>query len=179
MDYITVPHGCKRLYIDDIVMLGRFPKTKWILCNGWFMNNNIMQNGWYLKSIPAQTIIPITENDLINLTVIDSKRNCCSNTHLQSFPAYRAVEIYLSGVNYTKGQLVWLNAGEIYQVTDNFVSNSSSDSVVINLQKDIESENLIPIKTFDNVKRISEEFIDKMFNEEGKDDIYGKCTQIS
>lgn len=180
MDYVNIPHSCKRLYIGNIVILDRFPNTKWVLCNGWFMNNDIMQNGWYLKSIPAQTTIPITEYDMLNLTVIDSGRNCCScNTHLQALSAYRSVEIYLSGVNYTKGQLVWLNAGEIYQVIDNFISSCSSDSVKINLQKDIELGNLIPVMNADTINRISEEYIDKMFNEEEKDDIYGEYTQIS
>ena len=72
MDYITLPNSGQKLYSGSVVMLSRFPGTKWILCNGWYTYQGQQYNGWYFSSIPAQTTLPISNEDLNLLTVINN-----------------------------------------------------------------------------------------------------------
>lgn len=151
MNYINIPYSDEKLCINSIVILGRFPDTKWILKNGWYLYENVQYNGWYFCSIPANTILPVEETDLINLTVISVGEHIHHHpTYDTCFPppihdAHRSVEIYLKGVKYTKGQLLWLNPGEIYQVKQNFRSTSKYEEVIDNFNEDIESGKLVSI----------------------------------
>lgn len=67
--YITTDTGLK---IPDgaVVMLVRFPGTKFILKNGWYTYQGNQYMGWYFSSIPAQTIVPLTDEDLLGIVVI-------------------------------------------------------------------------------------------------------------
>lgn len=72
MGYIDVPNSNKRLYIGSIVVLDRLPDVKWIVKNGWYIYENVRYNGWYFCSIPADTILPVEESDLVNLTIVST-----------------------------------------------------------------------------------------------------------
>ena len=54
-------------------MLDRFPGTKWVVHNGWYSYNGRQYSGWYFCSIPANTIIPVSEEDLQLLTVVSGQ----------------------------------------------------------------------------------------------------------
>ena len=69
MDYIETPSGL-RLTDGCIVMLARFGSTKWVVHNGWYTYMGQQYSGWYFASIPAQTIIPVNEEDLRLVTLV-------------------------------------------------------------------------------------------------------------
>lgn len=79
MDYLVIPDTGIKLYENSIVMLSRFPGTRWITKLGWYNYNGQQYQGWYFCSIPAQTVVPVTEEDLRLLTII-SNDGCSSGS---------------------------------------------------------------------------------------------------
>ena len=65
---ITVKEG-------TVVMLLRFPGTKWTLKQGWYNYNGRQYSGWYFCSIPANTVIPMNGRDLYSLVVVGDNGN--------------------------------------------------------------------------------------------------------
>lgn len=150
MDKILIPDCCQELTEGSIVIIGRFPETKWVLHCGWYVYEGIKYNGWYFVSIPAQTILPVIGSDLQNITIISMGECCNGSHHICPCPpspniSIRSIEQYMAGVDYTKGQILWLKPGEIYQVTGDFKSSYTWESVEDNLKDDIESGFLAPI----------------------------------
>lgn len=70
MNKLVIPDTGKQLVDGSIVMLARFPGTKWIVHDGWYMHYGKQYRGWYFCSIPANTIIPVNDDDLRLLTVV-------------------------------------------------------------------------------------------------------------
>ena len=70
MSELTIPDRNITLVDGSIVMLKRFPGTKWIVHEGWYTYNNEKFLGWYFSSIPAQTNIPVNDIDLESLIVV-------------------------------------------------------------------------------------------------------------
>lgn len=66
---ITTDSG-QQIYDGSIVILARFPGTKWIVHKGWYSYQGNQYNGWYLSSIPSQSTMPLTDTDLIGITVV-------------------------------------------------------------------------------------------------------------
>lgn len=54
----------------SIVVRDDMPTAKWIAHFGWFTHEGEHTKGWYLASIPDNTIIPLTENELRHLSVL-------------------------------------------------------------------------------------------------------------
>ena len=79
MDYLIIPDTGIKLYENSIVILSRFPGTRWITKNGWYTYNCQQYQGWYFCSIPAQTVVPVTEEDLRLLTIV-SNDGCSSGS---------------------------------------------------------------------------------------------------
>lgn len=75
MNYLTVPDSKLKLVDGNVVMLERFPGLKWILHNGWYSYNGRQYMGWYFTSIPSQTILPVSNQDLRMITLVSSKSN--------------------------------------------------------------------------------------------------------
>lgn len=76
----------------------------------------------------------------------------------------RPIETYIPGNDYSRGQLIWLEIGTIYQVANKFKASSAELSAEENLQKDLELGNLVLIDDSNNsIDRISESSIDKLF----------------
>ena len=73
--YLTVPGTGQQISAGTIVMLSRFPGMKWIVHYGWYTYSNQQCRGWYFNSIPANTKIPVTDEDLMMLTVISTNTN--------------------------------------------------------------------------------------------------------
>lgn len=70
MNYLIVPNTGQKLVHGSIVMLSRFPRMKWIIQYGWYTYNNQKFSGWYFSSIPANTVIPVSDMDLQTITVV-------------------------------------------------------------------------------------------------------------
>lgn len=86
LKYLTVPNTGIKLSDGSIVMLSRFPDTKWIVHYGWYTYNSQENLGWYFSSIPAQTILPANDQDLQLLTVISTGCDCPTSSN-QCAPA--------------------------------------------------------------------------------------------
>lgn len=68
--FLPVP-GCTYQLVDgSVVILDRFPGLKWVVHYGWYSYNGAQYQGWYFSSIPSQTVIPVTPEDLRMLQVI-------------------------------------------------------------------------------------------------------------
>lgn len=164
----------------SIVILERFPETKWVVHNGWFASEcGDMQNGWYLKEIPSGSIIPLTNDDMMHIRIIENNECNQSECYIPNVnhghhhnhpcmhsPMIGAIELYIPGADYNMGQLIWLEIGTIYQVVNSFKASSTELSTEKNLQKDLEAGNIVLIDGSDStnfIDRISESSIDKLF----------------
>lgn len=70
-EYIIIPGTQKRVYEGAIVMLHRLPNLRWILHYGVYNYSGKRQKGWYFSSIPADTVMPVFNEDLLAMSVID------------------------------------------------------------------------------------------------------------
>lgn len=68
-DSITLDSGIQ-IVDGSIVILARFPGTKWIVHKRWYAYQGNQYNGWYLSSIPSQTTMPLVDSDLIGIKVV-------------------------------------------------------------------------------------------------------------
>ncbi len=71
MNYLKVPDSNIKLTDGSIVILARFPGTKWVVHYGWYDYASRRGMGWYFSSIPAQTTIPVTPQDLLLITLVE------------------------------------------------------------------------------------------------------------
>ena len=76
MDYILTDNGLK-LVDSTVVMLPKYPGTKWITKKGWYCYQGDKYNGWYFSSIPSQTVIPVDQEDLAYVVIISDESGCC------------------------------------------------------------------------------------------------------
>lgn len=162
MNYIQLPGSNTEIYPGTVISISRFPKTKWVLDKDWYEYEGERKNGWYVYSIPAGTVIPLDQIDLDDISVEITDCGCCNKDNIcppkppcpcppgppcppkpQKEP--KEVEVYYTGVDYEKGQLIYLNTGTIYQATTDFKSSYKLDTVEENLNKDITDGNLIAI----------------------------------
>lgn len=75
MDHIITDSG---LEIRDgtIVMLVQFPGTRWVVKHGWYTYQGNQYTGWYFSSIPTQTCLPVTDEYLKMITVVNDNCGC-------------------------------------------------------------------------------------------------------
>lgn len=83
---LTVPNSNITLIEGSVVILQRFPGTKWVVHNGWYTYAGTQYMGWYFSSIPAQTIIPMNEQDLAGLTIVSSNDYRCPDLPYPPIP---------------------------------------------------------------------------------------------
>lgn len=76
MKELIVPATGLKLSDGSIVILARFPDTKWIVHNGWYTYNNQQSMGWYFSSIPDKNTLPVTDTDLNTLIVVSPEYPC-------------------------------------------------------------------------------------------------------
>lgn len=69
--YIIIPGTQQKVYEGSVVVLFRLPNLKWILHNGYYTYAGKRRNGWYFSSIPADTEMPVYNEDLVRMRVID------------------------------------------------------------------------------------------------------------
>lgn len=70
--YITIPNTSIRLYDGDIVKISKYPKSKWIVHCGWYIDDNRQNYGWYLCNIKSGKTIPLETIDLTTCTLLSS-----------------------------------------------------------------------------------------------------------
>lgn len=86
MNSLRIPDTGMQIVDGTIVILARFPGTKWIVHNGWYTYNSQQAMGWYFQAIPSKTIIPVTDTDLQCLTVVGTDCNCHAPPTLSPAP---------------------------------------------------------------------------------------------
>lgn len=72
-NYVKIPNSDLKLVDGSVVMLARFPGTKWVVHEGWYTYNSSQYSGWYFCSIPAKTVIPVNEQDMVGLVLVSGK----------------------------------------------------------------------------------------------------------
>ena len=86
MDKLVVPGTGVELVDGSIVILARFPGTKWIVHNGWYNYQGAQSIGWYFCAIPSQTVLPVSDEDLKLLTVVSDGSSCPCPPYPPPFP---------------------------------------------------------------------------------------------
>lgn len=151
-EFLKIPCSEQRLVDGSVVILDRFPNTKWIVHNGWYTYQNVRYNGWHFSSIPSRTILPCSDRDLCHLIVI-SGGDCGCDCRPEPHPPRPEPPIddcynpqrYYGGVHYPAGALIYLEYGDIYQATCSFRSSWNGASVADNLKTDIQSGYLVKV----------------------------------
>ena len=77
LNQLVVPSTGLKLVDGSIVIISRFPDTKWIVHYGWYSFNNQQSMGWYFCSIPDKAILPVNNDDLNSVIVISNDDQCC------------------------------------------------------------------------------------------------------
>ena len=75
MDHIITDSGLE-LRDGTIVMLVQFPGTRWVVKHGWYNYQGNQYTGWYFSSIPTQTCLPVTDEYLKMITVVNDNCGC-------------------------------------------------------------------------------------------------------
>lgn len=70
-EYVIIPGTGQKVYEGSVVMLYRLPNLRWILHYGYYSYNGKKQKGWYFSSIPSDTTMPVFNEDLVAMRVID------------------------------------------------------------------------------------------------------------
>ena len=70
-EYVIIPGTGERVYDGSIVMLYRLPNLRWVIHYGYYSYNGKKQKGWYFSSIPSDTTMPVFNEDLVAMKVID------------------------------------------------------------------------------------------------------------
>lgn len=75
--YIVIPGTQQKVYDGTVVMLHRLPNLRWIIHNGYYSYNGRKQKGWYFSEIPSDTTMPVFNEDLVAMTIIDPQPGPC------------------------------------------------------------------------------------------------------
>lgn len=86
MKQLNVPDTGVKLTEGSIVILAKYPSIKWITHYGWYDYNDQQQMGWYFSSIPDQSILPVTSDNLRYLTLVSDSGRCPHGPHLPPPP---------------------------------------------------------------------------------------------
>lgn len=70
--YVVIPGTTIRLYDGDIVKISTYPRSKWIIHSGWYIDGTKQNYGWYLSNIKSGKILPVNTIDLTTCTLISS-----------------------------------------------------------------------------------------------------------
>lgn len=71
MKYLEVPNSNIKLTDGSVVVLSEDPSTKWVVHYGEYYYEGSRDIGWYFSSLPAQIIIPVTDQNLQSIKLID------------------------------------------------------------------------------------------------------------
>lgn len=77
MSDILITDSGSQISDGTIVVLARFPGTRWIVHHGWYTYQGNQCMGWYFSSIPSQTILPLTSDELVGVQIISTSDGCC------------------------------------------------------------------------------------------------------
>lgn len=76
MKTLMLPDGMTYVTDGSVVVISRFPNTKWVVHYGWYTHKGNQSMGWYFSSIPSQTTIPVSDEDLVGLQVVSGGCPC-------------------------------------------------------------------------------------------------------
>lgn len=80
---IVTPSG-QTIQEGSIVILARFPGVNWVAHNGWYTYQGNQFMGWYFASIPSQTIMPLSDDDLIGIQIVSGSG--CTTPSIPAMP---------------------------------------------------------------------------------------------
>ena len=86
LERLEIPGSTAYLVDGSIVKLASFGATAWIVHYGWFTYNGDKTFGWYVSSIPAQTIMPLTNEDLVGVNIISPGYSCGCGSNIPPRP---------------------------------------------------------------------------------------------
>ena len=66
----------KPVSVGDIVMITGYGNDKFLVCRGWYTYDEQRHNGRYFKRIPEGTVVPDSEVNLDDVTVVSSDTGC-------------------------------------------------------------------------------------------------------
>ena len=75
-EYLVIPNTGERIQDGSLVILDRLPNIEWVVHFGFYSYNGHKESGWYLSSVPSQTIMPLFQTDLYMIKVIDKSFPC-------------------------------------------------------------------------------------------------------
>lgn len=76
-EYIIIPGTNRKVYDGTVVILNRLPNLKWIIHYGFYSYNGRSKKGWYLSSIPSCSTMPVFNEDLIAMRIVDDPTPPC------------------------------------------------------------------------------------------------------
>lgn len=156
MNTILIPGTHRFISEGAIIKLSNDPNTKWILKYGWFLDNSESVCGWYISAIPSLQSQRLTDEMLFNCVVIAEGEGVspgpysCDTTPAECPFADPAairhdIERYLKNTEYTAGQLLWIEAGILYQAAEDFTSSNEEGTAEENMLLDVQAGLLVPI----------------------------------
>ena len=76
-EFIIIPGTNRKIYDGTVVILNRLPNLKWIVHYGFYSYNGRSKKGWYLSSIPSCSVMPVFNEDLVAMRVVDDPTPPC------------------------------------------------------------------------------------------------------
>lgn len=76
MNELMLSDGVSYIVDGSIIVISRFPKVKWVAHYGTFQYKQKKATGWYASSIPSQTILPLTEAELMGVSLAEDNCDC-------------------------------------------------------------------------------------------------------
>lgn len=73
-EYIIIPGTNRKVYDGTVVILNRLPNLKWIIHFGFYSYNGRSKKGWYLSSIPSCSVMPVFNEDLVAMRVVEDPK---------------------------------------------------------------------------------------------------------
>lgn len=86
MNYLEIPAIKSRLHDGDVIAISTYPNEKWIVHFGYYNYMDNTNYGWYATNIPKKINIPLNEDILMNISIINSKFVNCSPP--EGYPLY-------------------------------------------------------------------------------------------
>lgn len=87
MNELMLSDGVSYIVDGSIIIISRFPKIKWVAHYGTFQYKQKKYTGWYASSIPSQTILPLTEAELMGVSLSEDNCDCDHHCH-PPYPPY-------------------------------------------------------------------------------------------
>lgn len=73
---LKIPDSEITLHEGDVVIIEKYPDVNQVVHHGFYTYEDEDCFGWYFSSIPENTILPVTPEDLEQITIVAQSNNC-------------------------------------------------------------------------------------------------------